>query len=225
MTPTSAPPGPGSLLDRAPTSAPEWTDVAEPDAGLRRDDIIAILKAEMQAPLLALQALRTTMAEGGLSPDLDQRMGQHTKTLARRLSLLLEDLVLVSTRDQGRLVLELQDLCLSTQVTRVASLFPGQSVQVDGDPDVRVRADSLRLQQLLANLIRSAAREQAQPVRLQVSCEDDTVVLSLPGAKTAAGYELGIARQLVLAHGGRVGHHRDVDALLVTLPMARPSRR
>jgi hypothetical protein len=225
MTPTSAPPGTGSLLDRAPTSAPGWTDAPEPDAGLNRDELIAVLKAEMQAPLLALQALRTTMAEGGLSPDLDQRMNQHTKTLARRLSLLLEDLVLVSTRDQGRLVLELQDLCLSTQVTRVASLFPDQSVQVDGDPDVRVRADSLRLQQLLANLIRSAAREQSRPVRLQVSCQDDSVVLSLPGARSAGGYELGIARQLVLAHGGRVGHHHDLDALLVTLPRAKHSHR
>ena len=129
-------------------------------------------------------------------------MIQHTKTLARRLSLLLEDLVLVTTARDERLVLETQDLCLSTQVARAAALFPDLSIDVEGDPTSRVRADSLRLQQLLANLIRSADREGARPIRFQISCQDETVLLALPGAPASDGYELDIVRQLVLAHGG-----------------------
>jgi signal transduction histidine kinase len=221
MTTTSAPSS--SLRDRAP--APEWFDADESMGAFERDDVIAFLKAEMKAPLLALQALRSTLDEGGLSPELDQRMSQHTKTLARRISLLLEDLVLVTTRGQERLVLEMQDLCLSTQVARAALLFPDLSIQLEGEPEVRVHADSLRLQQLLANLIRSAEREGARPIRLHVTCVDDSVVLGLPGAPTSGRYELDIVRQLVLAHGGRLGHDRDADALQVTLPRARQSRR
>ena len=224
MTPTSAPLRTGSLLERGPATAAEWRDPTVPDAGVERDDAVTLLKAEMRAPLLALQALRTTLDAGGLSPELDQRMIQHTKTLARRLSLLLEDLVLVTADRDERLVLETQDLCLSTQVARVAALFPDLVIEVDGDADIAVRADSLRLQQLLANLIRRADREDARPIRLQVSCQDETVLIALPGTPASGGHELDIIRRLVLAHGGLLGHDRDERTLLVTLPRARHSR-
>jgi len=225
MTPTSAPLRTGSLLERGPATAAEWRDPTVPDASVERDDVVALLKAEMRAPLLALQALRTTLDEGGLSPELDRRMIQHTKTLARRLSLLLEDLVLVTGREDERLVLETHDLRLSTQVARAAGLFPDLSVAIEGDDEIAVRADSLRLQQLLANLIRRADREGTRPIRLQVSCQDETVLIALPGSSASGGHELDIIRRLVLAHGGLVGHDRDQHALLVTLPRARHSRR
>jgi signal transduction histidine kinase len=217
---TTASSAPGSVRDRAPA----WYGASDSVAAFERDDVIAMLKAEMKAPLEALQALRATLDEGGLSPELDERMSQHAKTIARRLSLLLEDLVLVTTQGQGSVVLDVQDLSLSTQVARAAALFPDLSICVEG-PDVRVRADSLRLQQLLVNLIRTAEREEARPIRLHVTCQDDTVMLGLPGAPSSDGYELDLVRQLVLAHGGRLGHQRDEGALLVTLPLARPPRR
>ena len=210
MSTTSSAPS-GSLRQRA-TSAPD------------RDAAIAHIKTQMRAPLRALQSSRTAREVGGLPPDLDQRMGQHTKSLARRLSLLLEDLVLVSSRGQERLVLELQDLRLSTQVTRAAALFPDLSIDVEGDRDASVRADSLRLQQLLANMIRIAQHEVARPIRLRVTCAADTVMLELPDVPASDGYELDLVRQLALAHGGRLGH-RDGGALLVTLPLARSPRR
>jgi signal transduction histidine kinase len=223
MTTTSAPAG--SVRDHAPFPAARWFDATDSVAAFERDDIIAFLKAEMTTPLQALQALRATLERGGLSPDLYERMSQHTKTLARRLSLLLEDLVLVTTRGKGRLVLEMQDLSLASQVARAAALFPDLSIEVHGETGVRVRADSLRLQQLLANLIRSAEREGARPIRLLVTCQDDVVMLGLAGAPASDGYELDIIRQLVFAHGGQLGHDRDADALLVTLPRARHPRR
>jgi len=201
------------------------TTASVPPGSLRdRDDVIAHIKTEMRAPLRALQSLRTTREVGGLSRDLDQRMVQHTKSLARRLSLLLEDLVLVSTPGQERLVLELQDLRVSTQVARAASLFPQLSVDVEGDADVSVRADSLRLQQLLANLLRSARPEDGRPIRLLVTCDNDAVTLELPDAPVSDGYELDLIRQLVQAHGGRLGH-RDEGTLLVSLPRGRHPRR
>ena len=225
MSPTSALLRSASLLDRAPASTADWSAAAEPAPDRESDEVVAHLKAEMRAPLLALQALRTTLDEGGLSPELDQRMIQHTKTLARRLSLLLEDLVLVTADRSERLVLETQDLCLSTQVTRAAALFPDLSIAIEGDAEIAVRADSLRLQQLLANLIRRADREETRPIRLRISCQDETVLIALPGTSASGGYELDIIRKLVLAHGGLVGHDRDEHALLVTLPRARHSLR
>jgi signal transduction histidine kinase len=221
---TTTPARSGSLRDRAPVAGVEYVDPDASSTTLERDEVVALLKTEMGAPLLALQALRTKLEEGGLSADLEQRMGHHTKTLARRLSLLLEDLVLVNARGRGRLVLDLDALCLSTQVARATSLFPELSIIVDAEPDLWVRADALRLQQLLTNLISSARREGARPIGLYATRLDDTVLLELPEAPFQGGYELDVIRQLVLAHGGQVGHGDD-GALLVTLPSAKPRRR
>jgi signal transduction histidine kinase len=222
MTPT---PGPaGSLRDRAPAPDPRRSEATEAVLPEHGDDATELIKAEMRAPLRALQIVRTTREEGDLSPDLDHRMVQHTKTLARRLSLLLEDLVLVSAPGQERLVLELQDLRLSTHVARAASLVPDLPVQVEGDLEVSVRADSLRLQQLLANLIRSAQRGGARPLRLRIGCVGDTVTVELPDARAGRGYELDLVRQLAQAHRGRLGH-RDDGIVVVSLPRGRHPRR
>ena len=216
----------GSLRDRAPMTDLESVCTDDPVTVLERDEVVALLKTEMEAPLLALQALRTKLEEGCLSPDLAQRMGEQTKTIARRLSLLLEDLVLITSRGRGRLVLDLDDLCLSTQVARATSLFPELSISVEAEPDLWVRADSLRLQQVLTNLISTARRQGARPIRLNATRLDDTVLLELTVAPSPGGYEVDVIRQLVLAHGGHVGHHGEEGVLLVTLPSGakRPRR-
>ncbi len=146
-------------------------------AGPEREEMVALLKAEMRAPLVALKALRASIDEGDLSPELASRMRRHTKSLARRLSLLLEDLVLVYTWGHRRLSLDLQDLDLGDQLRRAADLFPDMLIHVQAPPQVRVQADAMRLQQLLANLIHTAQRRGDRPVWLHVTCLESLVTL------------------------------------------------
>jgi signal transduction histidine kinase len=193
-------------------------------AAPEREKMVALLKAEMRAPMVALKALRTSIENGDMSPELASRMRRHTKSLARRLSLLLEDLVLVYTWGHRRLSLDLQELDLADQLRRAADLFPDMLIHVQAPPQVRVHADALRLQQLLANLIHTAQRRGDRPVWLHVTCLETLVTLRMIGAPPEGGYELEIVRQIIEAHGGRLRHDLAQGAVAVTLRRALPSQ-
>jgi hypothetical protein len=203
---------------------PESVAVSGTVAAGKRDEVVELLKNEMRALHVSLQALRTTLDEGGLPPELADRMRRHTKSLARRLALLLEDLVLVITWGPRRLALDLQDLNLADHVARAADLFPDMLIHIKAAPDVLVRADALRLQQLLANLIHSAQRSGERPVCLYVTCLDTLVTLRMLGAPPEGGYELDIVRHIVDPHGGRLRHHPAEGAVTVTLRRVLPAR-
>jgi signal transduction histidine kinase len=201
-----------------PSSGPLGGSVVAPE----REEMVALLKAEMRAPMVALKALRTSIDEGDLSPELASRMRRHTKSLARRLSLLLEDLVLVHTWSHRRPSLDLQDLDLADQLRRAADLFPDMLIHVQAPPHVLVRADAMRLQQLLSNLIHTVQRRGDRPVWFHVTCLETHVALRMIGAPPEGGYELEIVRQIVEAHGGRLRHHPAQAAVAVTLRRALP---
>jgi signal transduction histidine kinase len=213
----------GAAHDVARLSSTEFIARGDTVAEPEREEVAALLKTEMQAPLVALRALRSTLDQGGLSPELDTKMRGQTKSLARRLALLLEDLALVYTWGHRRLVVDLQDLDLADQVARAADLFPDLLVYVDAPAGVQVRADSMRLQQLLANLIRSGQRATQSPVCLYVSCLDNLVTLRMIGAPAVDSYELDIVRQLVEVHGGRLRQHPAEGQVTVTLRRVQPA--
>jgi signal transduction histidine kinase len=222
MTTAWTRPGTEAWDEAPPVSAPATAALGGSVAAPEREEMVALLKAEMRAPLVALKALRASIDDGDLSPELASRMRRHTKSLARRLSLLLEDLVLVYTWGHRRPSLDLQDLDLGDQLRRAADLFPDMLVHVQAPANVRVHADALRLQQLLANLIHTAQRRGDRPVWLHVTCLETHVTLRMIGAPPAGGYELEIVRQIVEAHGGRLRHHSAQGAVAVTLRRVLP---
>jgi signal transduction histidine kinase len=181
------------------------------------DEVVALLKAEMRVPMVALATLRRALDTGDLSSELAGRLRLHTTALADRLSLLLEDLDLVDSWGGHGPVLDLQELDLAEQVGLAADLFPELLVYVEAAPGVCVHADPLRLQQLLANLIHSARRGGGRPVCLSVSLLDSFATLRLLGVAPEGGYELDIVRRLVEAHGGRLRHHPAEGSVTVTL--------
>ena len=186
-----------------------------------RQTATTIIKGQLRAPMAALQALSNTLdSDEGLSPELAERMRQHSRILARSVALLIEDLVFVHTWMHRSATLAPEDVVLSEQVERVAAIFPDLAVHVAPMPDARVHADPLRLQQLLANLIRGSHDDR--PLRFDLSVEADTATLRLTGGHPVGGHELEIARLLARAHGGRLhqGHHRRPSVRL-TLPLAR----
>jgi signal transduction histidine kinase len=182
--------------------------------------VTASLKDQLLAPMVALRALNSTLEHGELSHQLDQRIRQHSRVLARSVALLIEDLVLVRTAAAHRpAVLAPEKLVLGEQVRRAVAIFPEQAIHVSAMPDIHVTADQLRLQQLLVNLIRGS--RAGRPLRFDAGAGNRHVVLRLTGSRPRDCHQLDIARLLAHAHGGQLyAQYKRGSSVQVVLPLA-----
>jgi two-component system OmpR family sensor kinase len=148
-----------------------------------------------------------------------------------RLSQLAEDLLLLARLDRGALPIRTEAIETQRLLAGIAARFEqraggaGRSVVV-GDGDFLVRADRLRLEQALANLVENALRHGAGDVHLAGAERDGSIELHVrdegPGfpdefaaraferfsraghARSAGGAGLGLAivAEIAAAHGG-----------------------
>jgi signal transduction histidine kinase len=184
-----------------------------------RTEVLAVVRDDMRTPLLGLEALVDALADGSQSPEVTERMHGHSRVLARRVSLLVEDLALVANTSADTLPLTLRVLELDHQLAECAASFPDMVIHVAGETGLLVRGDALRIQQICANLMRSAQRTGGRPVTIRVSGEADFVTLRVTDAGPRDGYELSIVNRLVEAHGG-VAVHEVGGSFVFTLPRA-----
>ncbi|HEX5748985.1 MAG TPA: HAMP domain-containing sensor histidine kinase [Archangium sp.] len=231
------------------TFHPEEPDASGPESALdalAREN--ARLRAEVQAalelvgvaahdlgnPLLALQLrlqrLRTQTRE---NPRAQEGLALVERE-ARRMGLMVHDLLDLSRLSAGRLTLELEELDLAALAREVAERFSdqataaGSTLVVHAPGPVRGRWDRQRLDRVATNLLSNALKfGQGQPVEVHVRADGDRVRLAvkdhgvgLPadaqgrlfgrferlGATGRPGTGLGlyIVHQLVEAHGGTI---------------------
>src|SRR4051794_6599950 len=167
-----------------------------------RAEVMAVVRDEMRTPLLGLEALADALADSRLSPELSERMHSHSRVLAQRVSLLIEDLALVASHDSAAIAMDFRVLDLDEQLQAGVDSFPDVLVRVGGDRGLRVRADALRFQQILANLLRNAQRRTSRPVTVLVSDKAQFVSVRFVDAGPQDDHQLQIVDTLVRAHGG-----------------------
>jgi len=184
-----------------------------------RSEVLAVVRDDMRGPLLGLEALLDALAGGALPPEVTERMHGHSRVLARRVSLLVEDLALVATPHAQSLPLTVRVLELDHQLAECAESFPDMVIRLEGEKNLRVRGDALRIQQICANLMRNAQRTGGRPVVIRVSGGHDSVSLRVTDAGPRDGYELSIVKRLVEAHGGMTTHEVG-GSFVFTLPRA-----
>lgn len=184
-----------------------------------RSEVVAVVRDDMRAPLLGLEALLDALAGGELSPEATERMQGHSRVLARRVSLLVEDLALVAMPPAQSVPLTMRVLELDQQLAECAGSFPDMVIRVEGEKDLRVLGDALRIQQICANLMRNAQRTGDRPVVIRVSGKQDFVSLRVTDAGPRDGYELSIVKRLVEAHGGTTTHELG-GSFVFTVPRA-----
>jgi two-component system, OmpR family, sensor kinase len=184
---------------------------------------LSILKTEVD---LALEGGRTQAELVGALESVSEETD--------RLSRLAEDLLVLARTDEGRLPLSVEPLELGALAQRVGGRFAaraaaeGRALHVADGDDVRLRADPLRLDQALTNLIDNALRYGAGDVGVRAERRDGRAELhvtdagaGLPpelgervfdrfaradaeGARAGAGLGLSIVAAIARAHGGDV---------------------
>jgi signal transduction histidine kinase len=200
-----------------------------------RRELTADIAHELRNPLAVLQANLEALSDGvypakaeNFAPAIDQ---------IHLLNRLVEDLRTLALADAGQLELALVQTNLLDLARRVAESYQQQAaeadvaVRVDGEP-VAARADPMRVEQILGNLIGNAIRHtgrgHAVLVRAGPSGDQAELVVSDQGpgiaeedlpriferfyraersrsrAEGGTGLGLAIARQLAAWQGGEV---------------------
>lgn len=209
-----------------------------------RDHLTAVVSHDMRTPLAGLQGYLEMLRDDDLESHLAKRMLERSWMLTRRLTLLTEDLLAAVTLEYGDLVVSPEVLDLNQQLGECATCFPDLDLELDCPPGLAAYADPLRLQQILANLVRNAQKHGAEPILIAAAPDPDvaggvTIRVSDAGpgvpatfvprlfdrysqgtatATGGSGLGLSVVRDLVSAHHGTIGYDGATNAFVVTLP-------
>lgn len=141
-----------------------------------RQDFVANVSHELRTPLSLIRSAAETLLDGAKDdPAARDKFIGIIDRHASRLGLLIEDLLLLSALDTGRIELQVAEVELRAVVDEVADdLAPTaqarRSVIADLVPaGLRVRADAGRLRQILVNLMENALKYGREEGRVEVS--------------------------------------------------------
>ena len=221
------------------------------EANALREHMTAVVSHDMRTPLAGVQGYLEMLQDDQLDPAFAKRMVDRSWLLTRRVTLLAEDLLAVATQAHADLFVIREQLDMELQLAECAACFPDLDLQVESEPGLTVYADSLRLQQILANLVRNAQKHGAEPVLIRASADEAGVTIRVSDAgadipenfvphlfdrytrggpaKGGSGLGLSVVKDLVAAHDGDVRYDAATNAFVVTLPHApahvgRPGR-
>ena len=212
------------------------------EADRRKDEFLAMLAHELRNPLAPIRNVGYVLTKGQVDPATVRRSGQMIERQANHLSRLVDDLLDVARISRGRVVLEcnavsldsLADAALETVQPMLSAR--GQTVVVRRDGDrVFVFGDSVRLCQVVANLLTNASKYSPERTSVEIIIEGtavDAIIRvrdqgigidaqllpflfdpfqqgdrTLDRAQGGLGLGLTIVKLLVELHGGEVSAH------------------
>jgi signal transduction histidine kinase len=198
----------------------------------RGQAFVADASHELRSPLAILKAELDVALIGESSREELARAVASAAEEADRLSALAEDLLMIAEADQGNLLVRREQIEAGQLLERLRERFSqrartaGSVIVIKAPDGLWMRADPLRLEQALGNLLDNALRHGAHSVLVQAERHGETVELHVsddgPGfpprflevaferftradrARTAGGTGLGLAivRSIARAHGG-----------------------
>lgn len=215
-----------------------------------RSRLVSTLAHDVRNPLTAIRgSLKTVLSQGErIDAQTRSELLQGADHQAGRLERLAADLLDLARLERGRLELALQEVKLREAVETALAFADDQDrYDVRIDPDITVRADPGRLEQIVVNLAANALRYGEPPFLAEAGLSNGEVRLSLrdhgPGvppeeaellfepfrsekSRESVGLGLAIVKALSEAHGGTVTYEPNTPkgaCFAVRLPVAGPA--
>jgi len=203
-----------------------------------RSEFLAMLAHELRGPMAPVRNALAVLERSTADPARTRAALGVMRRQLGHLARLLGDLLEVSRIDRGRIELRLETAPLATSLSdaieTVQPMIEARSQQLSltlPDPSLRIRADTVRLTQVVANLLHNAAKFTPEGGRIGLragSHADDVEIVvqdegrgippellphifglfeqgdTVPLARSDGGLGLGLplARRLVEMHGG-----------------------
>ncbi|AVS74748.1 PAS domain S-box protein [Paracidovorax cattleyae] len=145
-------------------------------ADATKDRFLAVLSHELRNPLASIAGASAVLATEGAEPADRDQAARIVQRQARAMAVLLDDLMDLSRLRLGRMVLQQREVALeeiveaALEATLGAIRAAGHELVQDlpGDP-VILRADPVRIAQVLANLLSNAAKYTPDHGRIRLS--------------------------------------------------------
>jgi len=204
-----------------------------------REEFVANVSHELRTPLSHIKGYVETLLAGAKDdPATATRFLQIIERNAGRLQLLIEDLLTISELESGRVRLDLRPVSLRLIAGKICDDFEARAAArrvtlTNEAPEIAVRADEPRLEQVLSNLVDNAIKYGREGGRVTMkgrALGDDQVEVSVqddgPGLPPEAlgriferfyrvdkarsreqggtGLGLAIVKHIIQNHGGRV---------------------
>lgn len=150
-----------------------------------REEFVANVSHELRTPLSLIKGYTETLLDGAKDdPEVALKFLQTIDRNAERLKLLIEDLLIISELESGRIRLQLQPVLLAPLVTKLCEDFRPRSgargVKLVNEVGTLVaQADPNRLQQVLSNLVDNAIKygRSEGTVKIQARSADGKIEL------------------------------------------------
>ncbi|MGA2036721.1 MAG: HAMP domain-containing sensor histidine kinase, partial [Acidimicrobiales bacterium] len=201
------------------------------ESRLRR--FVADASHELRTPLTSIRGYAELLRKGAFNDeDARLRASERIEHEAARMSVLVDDLLLLARLDQGRPLersaVDVAEL-VSDAVEAARAVDPGRPISLEGHDSILVEGDAVRLRQIVDNLLHNAEvhTQPGTPVHLRVTRVGESAVITVADeglgldaeeqarvfdrfyrgseARTGGGTGLGlsIVAALAVAHGGQ----------------------
>jgi signal transduction histidine kinase len=161
-------------------------ELALTKADQRKDEFLAILAHELRNPLAALSSAARLLEKQQKNPQVAAMACGSIQRQVTHMARLLDDLLDVSRISHGRMQLQMDPVDVADAVRSAVEMVrpqleaKQQQLQVQlGEVPTPVRADAVRLIQILANLLNNAVKYTPVAGRIEVQVQegpDDIVV-------------------------------------------------